>query len=214
MVLSMDRPFSIPRIALTARAAIAAVCMASVMAVTQGCTNQDAKQVVQQIADAIPTVQADVNVAASIIATIDPAAAPIVAGIVAIAGPALTQLRVLCNTYATTADPTVLGSINEALNTLLNTSATSLLDAAKIVDPVSRATALRILSAIQTALLLVYSIYQRVQTKAQVKATAALRTYKLSDVAALMNEDDRTMVVQQTGRSFDTALQYELAQGF
>jgi hypothetical protein len=94
---------------------------------------------------------------------------------------------------------------------LLNANATSLLNAAHIIDPVSRGIAQASLGALQTALLLIAAILQRSQSSAQVAATAASRTYKLRDIAPYL---DKQKVQQATCVPLTTALHYEEAQGF
>lgn len=203
-----------PRFVTNLRSCVAIMALTCVMIVMQGCNVVDTKTVVNDIANAIPTVQSDVQIAAAIISGLDPVAAPIVQGVVTGVSAALTQLRLLCAEYAASSSPTVLGSINDVLNQLLNTSAAQLLAAAKITDPTSQATAVRVLSAIQIALQLVYSIYQKVQTKAQVTATAAMRTYRLMDIEPLLSAQDRSTVEVATGVTFHAAYNYETARGF
>lgn len=221
METTLRQPFELrmPRINLrnintSMRAVVACMCLTAFAVVTAGCTVADTKQVIQNVANAIPTIKADVDVAANIIISLDPAAALPVAGVIAIVDPALIQLQLLCNTYAQTSDPTLLGSINQLFNTLLNQSATSILDAAKIVNPQSRATALRVLTAIQIALQLAYTIYAHIQSKAQVKLTASMRSYKLKEIEPYMTTHDRERIEVATGYNATTALAYATHQGF
>lgn len=214
--IALHRPFELrmPRINLSLRSAIAAVVMATMVMAIQGCAHMTSKQAIALVGNAIPTIKADIDIAANVITMLDPAATLIVAGAVAIADPALVTLQALCNTYATTSDPTVLGSINETLNKLLNQSAASILDAAKITNPESRATALRVLTAIQIALQLAYTIYQNVQSKAAITQTASMRTFKLKEIAPYLTDTDRDRIETATGYDAHTAIAYAQAQGF
>jgi hypothetical protein len=183
---------------------LAAVCLA-------GCSTETTKQVVADIAAQIPLAQAVVTTTAATAEGIDPAASLLIATAANTAQVGLAQLQALCTAYAQSQNTTVLASITAALNTLLNTNATALLNAANIVDPSSRAIAQASLGALQTALLLVSVIMQRAQSTTQVAATAASRTYKLREVAPYL---DRQQVQQATGLPFNTALSHEEAQGF
>jgi hypothetical protein len=203
--------FKLPRVFTTPLSAIALFMCACIITTTVGCTAESTKQVVQDIANVLPTLRADIDIASQVAQTLDPAATLIIVPVTAAVDAGVTQLQLLCTAYAQSGDPTILASINTALNTYLNQNAAALLDAAKITDPQSRATALRIMGAIQTALQLIYGIYQKIQSKAQVKATAEMRTYKLRDIAPYL---DHVEVAQQTGHSFEVAMNYEMAQGF
>jgi hypothetical protein len=176
-----------------------------------GCNTESTKQVVADIAAQIPLAQAVVTTTAATAEGIDPAAALLISTAAATASTGLTELQTLCIAYAQSPSATVLASIGAALNTLLNNNAAALLNAANIVDPESRRIAQASLGALQTALLLVSIIMQRTQTPTQVAATAALRTYKLREVAPYL---DRQAVQQATGTPFNTALHYEETQGF
>jgi hypothetical protein len=191
------------------RASVAALVLASVC--LTGCSVETTKQVVADIAAQIPLAQAVVTTTAATAEGIDPAAALLIANAANSAQVGLAALQVLCTAYAQSPSDTVLASITAALNTLLNTNATALLNAANIVDPASRAIAQASLGALQTALLLVSVIMQRAQSTTQVAATAALRTYKLREVAPYL---DRQQVQQATGRPFNIALSHEESQGF
>jgi hypothetical protein len=182
-----------------------------VMLGATGCTTENSKQVVSQIAAQIPIAQSFVTAAAGAAAGIDPPAALLISTTAATVQTGLAELKVLCDAYAQSQSPTALASINEALNKVLNTNAAALLDAAHVFDPVSRGIALASLGALQTALQIVYAILQKIQTRAQVKATAALRTYRLCDVAPYL---EAKQVREATGLSLDSALRYEEAQGF
>jgi len=183
---------------------LAAVCLA-------GCSTGSTKQVVAEIAAQIPLAQSVVTTTAAAAEGIDPAAALLIATAANTAQIGLAALQTLCTAYAQSQSATVLASIAAALNTLLNTNATALLNAAHIVDPASRAIAQASIGALQTALLLVSVIMQRAQSTTQVAATATSRTYKLREVAPYL---DHQQVQQATGLPFNTALSYEEAQGF
>jgi hypothetical protein len=191
------------------RASVAALVLASVC--FTGCSTETTKQVVADIAAQIPLAQAVVTTTAATAEGIDPAAALLIANAANTAQLGLAALQVLCNAYTQSPSATVLASITAALNMLLNTNATALLNAANIVDPASRAIAQASLGALQTALLLVSVIMQRAQSTTQVAATAAARTYKLREVAPYL---DRQQIQQATGLPFNTALSHEEAQGF
>jgi hypothetical protein len=191
------------------RASIATLLLATVC--LSGCNTESTKRVVAEIAVQIPLAQAVVTTAAATAQGIDPAAALLIATAATAAQLSLAQLQILCNAYAQTQSPEILASIGTALNTLLNTNATALLDAAHIIDPASRVIAQASLGALQTGLLLISVILQRSQSPTQIAATVAMRTYKLSDVAPYLN---RESVQQATGIPFNIALQYQEAAGF
>jgi hypothetical protein len=191
------------------RASVAAFVLTAIC--LTGCSAETTKQVIADIAVQIPLAQAVVTTTAAAAEGIDPAASLLIANAANTAQVGLTALQTLCTAYAQSPSTTVLASITAALNTLLNTNATALLNAANIVDPSSRAIAQASLGALQTALLLVSVIMQRTQSTTQVAATAASRTYKLREVAPYL---DHQQVQQATGLSFNTALSHEEARGF
>jgi hypothetical protein len=213
MELVPVRSFTLPsfnrRWSTDLRASVAALVLTTIC--LAGCSTQTTKQVVADIAAQIPLAQSVVTTTAAAAEGIDPAAALLIATAANTAQVGLAALQTLCTAYAQSQSATVLASIGDALNTLLNTNATALLNAAHIVDPASRAIAQASIGALQTALLLVSVIMQRAQSTTQVAATAASRTYKLREVAPYL---DRQQVQQATGMPFNTALSYEEAQGF
>jgi hypothetical protein len=213
MELVPVRSFALPsfnrRWSTDLRASVAALVLTTIC--LAGCSTQTTKQVVADIAAQIPLAQSVVTTTAAAAEGIDPAAALLIATAANTAQVGLAALQTLCTAYAQSQSATVLASIGDALNTLLNTNAAALLNAAHIVDPASRAIAQASIGALQTALLLVSVIMQRAQSTTQVAATAASRTYKLREVAPYL---DRQQVQQATGMPFNTALSYEEAQGF
>jgi hypothetical protein len=202
----------IKRLQTDARSCVALLLVASVcLFATSGCTVENSKQVVSQIAAQIPAALSVVALATAAASGIDPGASLLITATSSTVQVGLSELKVLCDAYAQSPSATALASINDALNKVLNANADALLSALHIVDPLSKTAALAALGLLQGALQLLYGILQRVQTKAQVTATAAMRTYKLRDVAPYL---DHQQVEQATGHSFSTCLQYEEAQGF
>lgn len=202
------------RINLNLRASLAAIACACLMVVTAGCTSAQVRTAVQDIANAIPNIQPYLVTAEAVAATLDPAAAPLITVATALVQTSLTELQVLLNAYLASPSPSAWGAIVDAINTIVNSNANALLDAAHIVDPLTRARAVAVMGAIQTALLLVYSIVQRVHdtsTQTQIKAQAAARTVKLSQIKDYL---DKGQIETATGHSFAVAYQYETAQGF
>jgi hypothetical protein len=206
--------FHFPKLRTDLRASIALFLCAVVLAFTTGCTQTQIKTAVQDIANNIPTVETYISTAAAVADTLDPAAALVITAANGLVQTSLTELQVLLNAYATSPSATTWGSIVDAVNTIVNTNANSLLNAVHIVDATSRARALEVLGALQTALLLVYSIIQRVSdktTQTTVAAQAADRTVKLSQIKDYL---DKKQIETATGYSFNMAFNYEVAQGF
>jgi hypothetical protein len=197
------------RIATDLRASVATVVLIAIC--LAGCNTESTRQVVAEIAAQIPVAQTVVTTAAAAAEGIDPAAALLIATTANTVQVALAALQTLCTAYAQSQDASVLASIAAAINALLNSNATALLDAAHLTDPTSRGIALMAIGTLHTALLLISVILQKSQSASQITATAASRTYKLRDVAPYL---DRNQVEQATGMHFDTALRYEEAQGF
>lgn len=211
LALKLVRPMYFP---VSFRRTVATVVLCALVIAMNACTAVSSKQVAQDMLNAIPVIQASIDTAATVAVGIDPLLLPAVTAALAIATPAANQIKILLAQYVASTSPTILGSINDVVTSVLNSSAASLLDAAKITDPQSRATAIRLIGAIQTAYLLFYAIYQKIQTKAQVKATANARAYKLRDIAPYLDDGARQTVTARTGYSFHAALSYEMAQGF
>lgn len=196
------------------RASFALMLCAMVLAFTTGCTQTQIKTAVQDISNSIPTVETYISTAAAVATTLDPGAALIITGANALVQTSLTELQVLLNAYAQSPSATAWASIVDAINTIVNTNAASLLNAVHIVDPTSRARALEVLGALQTALLLVYSIIQRVSdktTQTTVTAQAQVRTVKLSQIKDYL---DKQQIETATGESFTVAYNYEVSRGF
>lgn len=202
------------RIHLTLKASLAAMLCSAMMACTIGCTPTEVKTAVQEIANAIPTVQPYISSAAAIAETLDPAAALIITGATAAVQTSLTTLQALLQSYASSPSATVWGSIVDAVTSIVNGNATALLNAAKIVDPNSRAKAVAVLGALQAALLLVMSIAQRVKdavTQAKLSAAAQVAPTKISMYQQYL---PHKQIEEATGYSFATAVSYETSQGF
>jgi hypothetical protein len=195
--------------------AIAVVLVATMISLTTtGCTVQDQKTAAQDIANALPQLAPYIATAQGIVDTLDPAVAPLVdAGVAAVtAGSALIQAAL--TNYANSPSATTWGAIVDAVTQTLNQNATTILNLAHVTNPDSRARALVVMGAIQTALLLLLSIVQRVHdavTSAKVKAAAAAVPMKVSEYRQYL---DRNKVEQATGYSFNVAVAYETAQGF
>lgn len=210
--LSFPNPFR--KLYLTARSAFAAVLCSALFACVIGCTATDVKTAVQDMANAIPTIQPYIATAAAIAETLDPGAALIISGATSVVQTSLTELQVLLQSYASSPSATVWGSIVDAVTTIVNTNATALLNAAKIVDPNSRAKAVAVLGALQAALLLVMSIVQRVHDAVtQVKLTAAAKAATVK-VSMYQQYLPHQQIEVATGASFADAVQYETSQGF
>lgn len=208
----MRNPFR--RINLTLRSSIAALVCAGLMAVTVGCTSTDVKTAVQEMANAIPTVQPYLATAAAVAESLDPGAALIISGATAAVQTSLTTLQALLQSYANSPSATVWGSIVDTVTALVNTNAAVLLNAVHIVDPESRAKAVAVLGALQAALLLVMSIVQRVHdavTQAKLAAAAQVTPTKVSMYQQYLPHQQ---IEQATGVSFDTAVAYETSHGF
>ncbi len=176
-----------------------------------GCNTPSAKQTIADIASQIPIAQAVVTTAAAAAQTIDPTDATLITNATTEAQSSLAQLQVLCAAYVQAPSTSGLAVISSILNSLLNDNAAALLNAAHILNPNSRNIAQATLGAVQTALLLIAAILQKSQTASQVATTAALRTYKLTDVAPFL---DHRQIEQATGVPFATALHYQQAEGF
>ena len=194
----------------TLQSCTAAVLGCAMMTAMVGCTQAQVKQAAAEIGADIPKIQPYIVSAAALAATLDPVAAPIVTVVTATVQAGLTELAALCNSYAASPTDSVWQSIVATVNTLVNSGGNALLDAAKIVDPDSRAKALLVLGALQTALLLIDGVVQRTQSKAQTTAMLSERTYRLQQIAPYL---DRQQVAAETGYSFDAVMQYELNLG-
>lgn len=210
--IGMCNPFR--RIHLNLRSSIAAMLCTGVMAVTVGCTSVDVKTAVQEMANAIPTIQPYIATAASIAEALDPGAQLIIGGATTAVQTSLTTLQALLQSYANSPSATVWGSIVDTVTALVNSNATVLLNAAHIVDPNSRAKAVMVLGALQAALLLVLSIVQRVHdvvTQAKLSAAAQVAPTKVSMYQQYLPHQQ---IEDATGYSFAAAVQYETSQGF
>lgn len=213
-ILSLPVLPSFPKFRRSLQSAIAVLLCAASMTVMTGCTSTEVKIAVQQIANSIPTVQPYIDTAAAVAVTLDPAAAPVILAATALVQASLTEIQALLNAYAQSPSATAWGSIVDAVNTIVNTNATALLNAAHIVDPTSRARAVQLLGALQTALLLIYAIIQKVHdaaTQSTVKAQAQARTVKLSQIKDYL---DKQQIETATGLPFVVAYNYEVSQGF
>jgi hypothetical protein len=205
---------TLPELRINLKRIFALMLCCVMLYVTVGCTQADVKTAVQDIANAIPQVQPYITTAQAIIDSLDPAAAPIVDAAVGIVQTSLTELQVLLNAYAASPSTSAWQSIVDAVTTIVNTNATNLLSAAHIVNPDSRAKALLVLGGIQSGLLLLLSIIQRVKdavTSLKLKAAAANASTKISEYRQYL---DKQGIETATGYSFDRAVAFETSQGF
>lgn len=215
MELALASPrIVLPRLSTKLRSSVALMTCALMLSFSTGCTQTEVKNAAATIANDIPTVETYISTAATVAATLEPGVGLIITGANAVVNTALTEIGVLLKAYADAPSPTTWGSIVEAVNTIVNTNASALLTAMQISDPASRARAIEVMGAIQTALLLLYTVIQNVTdsaTKATVKAQAVARTVKLSQYKDAL---DKHQVEVATGHSFNVAYNYEVSLGF
>jgi hypothetical protein len=172
---------------------------------------QTAKSAAAQVGSEVTKVLPLVSAATAAADALMPADAVLITGVSSTVEAALTELAALCNTYATNPSDTVWQSIVASVNTLVTQGATGLLNAAKITDPASRATALTVLGAVQTGLLIIDGLIQTTQTTTQNATAAQARLVKLREIEPYLNHQ---MVEEATGHSFKVVYNYETSLGY
>jgi hypothetical protein len=211
----MEAVLSLPRkLNTNVKSCLALFACACVLVVTTGCSSLEVKNAVQDIANAIPQVQPYITSAQAIIDTLDPAAAPIVNAGVALVQTGLATLTLALNAYTASPSTTAWGAVVDAVTTLVTENSATILTATHIIDPVSRKEALIVMTALQTALLLIVSIVQRVHdavTSSKLTAAANATPVKLSQLKDYLNHEQ---IESATGVPFTVAYNYEVSQGF
>lgn len=196
------------------RSVAASIAALLICTMLLGCTSaqrQEVKTVVGEIGQEIPKVLPLVNTAALIATVVMPAEGPLIQGVTNSVNVGLVELSALCDAYSKAPSDSVWASIQAAVTQLVNTGAEGLLDAARITDPDTRQRVTLALGTMQTALLLIDGLVQQAQTKQQLQASAALRTFRLQQVRPYL---DQEMVARETGYSFDQVMGYESQFGF
>lgn len=204
----------LPKLSYTRRGLLALITLCASLCVFTGCTIADTKTAAQDIANAIPQVAPYIATAQAIVDSLDPTAAPLVdAGVLAV-NTGLGIMQTALSNYAASPSATTWGAIVDAVTQTVNTNATTILNLAHVTNPDSRARALVVMGAIQTALLLILAIVQRVHdavTSAKVKAAAQAAPLKISEYRQFL---DKKQVETATGYPFLVAYHYEVSQGF
>ncbi len=204
----------IRKVRTSARACVALALLGCLSMTPLGCTSEEqkqVKQVVARIGAEIPKVLPVLQAAESVAANMLPADAAIITSASGFIQAGLGGVGALCSAYAASPSDTAWQSIQATITGLINSGASALLDAARIVDPVSRQKAMEYLGGLQTALLIIDGLIQSAQSRSQVKAATAMRPVKLRQIEPYL---DRAMVERETGHSFSAVFGYETSLGF
>jgi hypothetical protein len=126
----------------------------------------------------------------------------------------LAELESLSGAYV--ANPTADGwtRVLAVVDQMVNDADNGLLSALAIKDPTSRAEAKVALSALDAAIHVLDGYLASAKTPAQVQASAAARTVKVSAVSRMWNESDRERVEAALGKRFDVMVEAASEAGY
>jgi hypothetical protein len=199
------------RIDLKAKAwvAVAVVLMASAM----GCTSPQVNQVLQEIANQIPTAIAIADTVGPLVATVDPAVAPLVGVAVMAVNAGLPLLQADINAYLANPNASILARIEAAINNII-TQNTAALQAVGIKNGGKQTAILAALGSLNAVLIVIDGYIQQIQSNSTTKANAAARTVKLSQVDKYLDHSILNQVAQNNGTTYAAFYAHETALGF
>lgn len=207
------------KIGIFGRSAIAAViALALTLTVclpTTGCTSADVQKSVSLIEAELPTAVSLAAEVAQIVAVFaGPQSQSPIASTSATIQAALTELQTLCASYTQNPSATTYKSILNVVDTLVTTGDQALLNAAHISNSDSQQKGTAVIGSLDVILHIIDGYLQATQSTAQVKANAARRTVKLSQVVPYWSSPDMLIIGNAFGEPAGQVIAYAEAQGF
>lgn len=152
-------------------------------------------QVAQDIVNWTPTLQSAVATVDTSAAVLDPGAAPIFAAATVGFDAASNLLVAQAKAYLANPNATILAQLQQAVVTFQQQVNTSLLQAAKIVNPQSQQHALAAINAVGTVVTAILALVQSISSKAAVAQMTANSTVKLAEVEPYMDKNMAEQIV-------------------
>ena len=205
------------RITLSARSAMASVCLAACVMSFAGCTpaqKQTTLQVVTAINVHMPEVVAGADTVAATIAALAPSEAALIAvGDVAFDTAAKT-LQALCASYIASPNATVLAQIQAAINTLESNINTATLNAVGIKNTVNQQLAIAALKGLLTVVTIVFGLIMPTESISQLRALRNTGTIQLAKTRPYMDEQELHAAAVYAGVNESEAFAQAEAFGF
>jgi hypothetical protein len=179
-----------------------------------GCSSADAVKAATEVHTYLPVVSGLAQDALAIAAGLDPSNAALIGQVSSKVQGDLTELENLSGAYIS--NPTGNGwtQLLAVVDQMVNDADNGLLSALAIKDPTSRAEAKVALSALDAAIHVLDGYLATARTPAQVQASAAARTVKVSAVTGIWNEADRERVEAALGKKFDVMVEAASEAGY
>jgi len=196
------------------RAWMALVLALSLAWASAGCSSADAVKAATEVHAYLPVVRGLAQDAMAIAEGLDPANAAVIGQVSLKVQGDLAELESLSGAYV--ANPTADGwtRVLAVVDQMVNDADNGLLSALAIKDPTSRAEAKVALSALDAAIHVLDGYLASAKTPAQVQASAAARTVKVSAVSRMWNESDRERVEAALGKRFDVMVEAASEAGY
>lgn len=169
------------------RKLVAITALSAMVLVPTGCNQQDVAKTVALVESQLPTAIALTNTVLSVLATSGVLASDQQNNIGTVVTQDLTELQTLCTQYEAGANKGVFDSIVSLVDKIVTEGDASLLQAAQIKDPQTKATVTAALGALDTVLHIIDGYVQLSQSTQQVKAEAARRQVKLQSIHAYLD---------------------------
>lgn len=200
---------------------LAALVMGVVALPVTGCTQQQKVNFAQEIVNWTPALTSAVNTAGAVVASLDPAGAPVVATVVTAFDALAPQFQAAAKNYLANPSQTTLQELQALIVQMQNATNAALLNAVHIVDPAIQQKVEVVVNGIATVVNSLLALIQGVSTKTQVAAMSRNVTVHLAQVEGELDKQGMRTASLRISRdigvpavSVDRYLAYEAQAGF
>jgi hypothetical protein len=176
-----------------------------------GCSQSE---VAQDIVSYTPALQSAVATVASAVSLLEPADAAIVVAATTAFNAGSAAVVAQAKAYLANPSATVLQQLQTAIVTFQQSVNSSLLSAAKIVDPNSQAHITQAIGAVATIATAILGLVERISSKSQVQAMAAASTVKLSQIQPYLPRGQVEAIAQRYHLTPDEFFAQQAQAGF
>jgi len=198
-----------------------ALCALLLMGTTMGCTQAQKISVAQEIVNWTPTLISAVDTSASMVESLDPASALIVAPFVVAFNALAPQFQMAAKNYLANPTQTTLQVLQSLITQIQQNANQALLAALKITNPTSQSTVTKDINIVATAANALLSLVQSVSTQAQIQQMSKGVTVTLAQVHSLMDQNQLQQAALKVSNDLHTQpitvaqfYRYEAQHGF
>lgn len=153
-----------------------------------GCTQQQRLSVAQEIVNWTPVFISTADTVNASIMTLDPSTIAVLGPLTAAINAFGPEFQKAAQAYLANPNQTTLQALQQLIVQIQQDTNAALLAAARILDPVSQATALKNVNLVATIANTLLALVQQISTKAQVAAMSAAVRVPLAQVRPYMDE--------------------------